>query len=352
MPNKKKAPSKRGGTTVPLVSEGDIAAREVAGLVLVRRAPSGRTEWAFPERALNAPRLMGMPAVLHQLESSARVLSGEERERYWWWITDGALEAIARGLKADGFFVLDSMLGHTAASALRDEVAALRASGKLQSSRLAGGRSGKMLTYTHAAVRGDMVSWFDGEEAGCWPRGTLERYLTKLDTLIAQLGEHVPQLAAIGSRSKAMVACYPGGGARYIRHCDNSCDSGHGERCNGRRLTAILYLNEAWKALDGGELRLFEPYAPKGRPPLADVQPLFDRLLLFYADYRVPHEVLPAHAERLAVTVWYFDSEEYKRARSRGEAADQVDTTEASAIEAEIAKFESRFGAGAVRHGE
>ena len=112
----------------------------------------------------------------------------------------------------------------------------------------------------------------------------------------------VEQLENIAHRSKAMVACYPGGGARYVRHCDNSCNVGKGDRCNGRRLTAIIYLNEGWTQLHGGELRLFAPFAPKGVPPLCDVAPLADRLVLFYADYRVPHEVLAAHSERLAVT--------------------------------------------------
>ena len=48
-------------------------------------------------------------------------------------------------------------------------------------------------------------------------------------------------------------------------------------RCNGRRLTAIIYLNPDWQPGDGGELRLFRPYAPHDQPPLADVRPLMDR---------------------------------------------------------------------------
>ena len=53
-------------------------------------------------------------------------------------------------------------------------------------------------------------------------------------------------------------------------------------------------------------------------PPLCDVAPLCDRLVLFYADYRVPHEVLAAHCERLAVTCWYFDGAEHAAAKKRG----------------------------------
>ena len=50
-------------------------------------------------------------------------------------------------------------------------------------------------------------------------------------------------------------------------------------------------------ALHGGELRIYEPFAPKHKPAVADVAPIIDRLIIFYADYRVPHEVLPSHAE-------------------------------------------------------
>jgi|EP00908_Phaeocystis_cordata_P014867 hypoxia-inducible factor (prolyl hydroxylase) len=142
-----------------------------------------------------------------------------------------------------------------------------------------------------------------------------------------------------------MVTCYPGGGARYVRHCDNSCFAGKGERCNGRRLTCILYLNPEWEALHGGELRLYEPFAPKSKPAVADVAPLLDRLIIFYADYRVPHEVLPAHAERFAITLWYFDGEERARALEKdSERTAETDQGEADAIHDEIRRFEARYG--------
>ena len=59
------------------------------------------------------------------------------------------------------------------------------------------------------------------------------------------------------------------------QRCDNSATGMN--RCNGRRLTAIIYLNPDWQPGDGGELRLFRPYAPRDQPPLADVRPLMDR---------------------------------------------------------------------------
>jgi len=99
-----------------------------------------------------------------------------------------------------------------------------------------------------------------------------------------------------------------------------------------------------------GELRLFEPYAPKGRPPLTDVQPLADRLVLFYADYRVPHEVRATHDERLAITIWYFDAVERRGARATDEEAIEQDLLETGAIEKEIVKFEALYGGAAERY--
>jgi len=319
-----------------------VVAEDVASLRKVER-DTGRTEWVFAERAANAPPLarMSKPVRAKQLEAT---VGGADPEEYWWWITDEALEDMARQLETSHYCVVDGMLGDKGAAALYEEVRAARQDGKLESSRLAGGRTGALLSYSHAAVRGDLVGWFDGTEEGLWKNGQLARYLTKVDTLIAQLGEHLGALRGIVNRSKAMVACYPGGGARYVRHCDNSCHAGEGERCNGRRLTVIMYLNPEWVSLHGGELRLFEPFAPKHRPPLCDVQPLLDRLVVFYADYRVPHEVLPAHAERYAITLWYFDADERARAKRQDESGAEADATESEAIQEEIARFERRFG--------
>jgi Rps23 Pro-64 3,4-dihydroxylase Tpa1-like proline 4-hydroxylase len=269
---------------MPQPEGAELIAADVASLVLVRRAHK-RTAWAFTQRAHGAPPLATMAEPLRKFESVGRI-AGADPESFWWWLQDEALDHIGRELASKNYCVIDGLLGPHALRALRDEVAALRDTGRLQPSKLAGGRTGGMLTYTHTAVRGDHVAWFDGDEGeATWPSRTLSRYLQKVDTLVAQLAEHAgEQLRSIASRSKAMVTCYPGGGARYVRHCDNSCDSGHGDRCNGRRLTAILYLNERWGPLHGGELRVHPPFAPKGQPPLCDVAPLGDRLILFYAD--------------------------------------------------------------------
>lgn len=46
--------------------------------------------------------------------------------------------------------------------------------------------------------------------------------------------------------------------------------------------------------LHGGVLRIF----PEGKSFVADVEPIFDRLLFFWSDRRNPHEVQPSYATR------------------------------------------------------
>ena len=77
-----------------------------------------------------------------------------------------------------------------------------------------------------------------------------------------------------------------------------------------------------------GELLLYPRLADAGSAtpradaatarPSARIAPLANRLMLFYADVRVPHEVLPSYADRFAVTVWYYDTAEVQRAATKG----------------------------------
>ena len=59
-----------------------------------------------------------------------------------------------------------------------------------------------------------------------------------------------------------------------------------------------------------------------------DVEPSADRLVLFFSDGRTPHEVLPTHVDRFAVTVWFWDPvEKSKTEREKASAAamDELD---------------------------
>lgn len=61
------------------------------------------------------------------------------------------------------------------------------------------------------------------------------------------------------------------------------------------------YLNHNWKKGDGGELRI---YNEDNKTVAAEIEPIGDRLVVFFSDKRVPHEVLPTNTERFAITHW------------------------------------------------
>ena len=87
-----------------------------------------------------------------------------------------------------------------------------------------------------------------------------------------------------------------------------------GAPTRGRRrlLTAVYYVNHGWDtSTSGGALRLWADATaggPDGAPPYRDVEPVADRLLLFWSNRS--HEVQPVHAAhasrpRCAFTQWF-----------------------------------------------
>ena len=284
-------------------------------------------------------------ARLASLRATFTLLGKEE----WWWLMDDSCDEIAEQLNRNFFVVIDGFLLPEQTRELRAAIDAARRAGDMQPGVLAGGATGQNLSYTHERVRGDHVMWQGGDEDGF---GALARYMKKMDTLVSELGERPCMrehgLAGVQDRSKAMCTCYPGGGARYTMHCDNHCTVGDGDKCNGRRLTALLYLNDGWTEGDGGQLRLFHP-APRHKEHKAELDPLGGRAVIFWSDYRVPHEVLSAAVPRFAVTLWYYDHAERSRALEADAAPDteeqrQRHDAELKRVQDEIASFERDLG--------
>uniref|UniRef100_A0A8D2Q478 hypoxia-inducible factor-proline dioxygenase n=2 Tax=Varanus komodoensis TaxID=61221 RepID=A0A8D2Q478_VARKO len=221
------------------------------------------------------------------------------------------LHYIVPCMNAYGLCIVDRFLGHRTAEKIFQEVLALHLSDKFQDGALASQKPGGS-----KAIRGDKILWVEGSEPGCENIGFL---LKRMDKLImyadGKLGHY-----KIRGRHKAMVACYPGNGTGYVRHVDNP-------NGDGRCITCIYYLNKNWDSkLHGGILRIF----PEGKSYVADVEPIFDRLLFFWSDRRNPHEVQPSYATRYAMTVWYFDAEE--RAEAKKKFRNLVDAGKTEAV--------------------
>lgn len=216
----------------------------------------------------------------------------------WWQHPEADIE-IRNQLEAEGFVLIDAFAGLAYAHSLRLEVITA-----LEAAATRGGLSGGGAA---TVLRGDHTLWATS-------RGiALEALLRRLDALVPRsIGSAVGPDDVLW-RSDPQFSVYPANQSRYVRHVDNTCTGGRGRLCNGRLLTAVYYLNPAWEASAGGELRISRPRRDDDgireaveEAPELDVAPLIDRLALFWADSRTPHEVLPSAALRHAVTVWFF----------------------------------------------
>ncbi|CAL9683997.1 unnamed protein product [Knipowitschia caucasica] len=211
-----------------------------------------------------------------------------------------AQKLIVPCMRTYGISVKDHFLGPHLGNRIFEEVEFLNQSGKF-----CGGQLVSQKGIPSRSIRGDQIAWIQGCEPGCENISTLMAHIDEaimFSAATGQLGDCV-----INGRTKAMVACYPGNGSGYVRHVDNP-------NGDGRCITCIYYLNKNWDVTKhGGMLQIF----PQGKDVVANIEPLFDRLLIFWSDRRNPHEVKPAFATRYAITVWYFDSKERAEAKEK-----------------------------------
>ena len=181
-------------------------------------------------------------------------------------------DAVA-ALRAGRAVVVDGFLPPRAVADVRASILALPLEPNLQST---------------LGARGDAIYFLD--EAAPGAAGYAVRLLKAAAGRVNEAAGRV----VVHAPKNAMAAVYPGGGAAYARHRDNS-----GDPDNGRAVTAILYANGSdWDVdRDGGALVVAE--AGGGDRAVA---PVGGRVVLFRSD--LEHEVRPAFAARAALTLW------------------------------------------------
>ena len=223
-------------------------------------------------------------------------------------------EAVLAELISTNFAVIDDFVSLECGTAIRQAIEHEFRSGNMHRGGVAPDQHQleSVRVQLKPLVRGDMIGWYDGSENGQFEAlaayiGRLEVYVRRIADLDAAAG----RFGQIRRQQRAMCAVYPGEGARYTVHTDNDCHNGDGEGCNGRRLTTILYLNPAWSDCHGGQLRI---YTDETRENSVDIAPVMGRVVLFWSDSRVPHEVQPCFDERYSVTMWFEDEFELHRA--------------------------------------
>lgn len=205
---------------------------------------------------------------------------------------------VVHDLNKYGICVLDKFIGTKYGRLILDEVKNLYERGIFKKGEIVSPRP----YASNESVRSDVTTWVDGTESYCKSIGHLIQKLDLVVTTCNKMSDNgILSKYKLHRRTKAMVACYPGNGTHYKKHIDNP-------HKDGRCITCIYYLNHNWDVKKhGGLLRMF----PSARDSdVAQIAPIFDRMIFFWSDKRNPHEVLPALATRFAITVWYFDADE------------------------------------------
>jgi len=148
------------------------------------------------------------------------------------WIAE-AVDIVIEHLNKFGACVMDNFLGEKSGLKVLDEVLGLQKLTVFQEGKLTSVKAEK-------SIRSDKVTWTDGSSEDTPHINSL---LDSIDTIVmtankapnnGELGKY-----RINSRTKAMIACYPGEGTHYVKHIDNP-------NKDGRCITAIYYLNRDW----------------------------------------------------------------------------------------------------------
>jgi SM-20-related protein len=223
-------------------------------------------------------------------------------------------------LDTQGFVIKDGFLKDAALlQSIRDEVEQMKETGGL---KLAGMNQGQE-QWRDKNIRGDLHAWVNDIERVSLQLPNLGSLLRKMDSIRVEMNE----VCGFDSpKCQTQVACYPGEGARYVRHLDAFIGGANRritvlfctltilkifnfaqERCID---VSMIDLNENWKKEDDGCLRAFLPKTPtlpggEDDEESFDIEPIADRILIFQSR-TIEHEVLPSHAQRFSITTWFY----------------------------------------------
>ncbi len=192
---------------------------------------------------------------------------------------EALLARLHNDLVADGIGVLDGFLAPAVVHHLIGCATARRARGDFKVAQI--GAAARL--QRRDDIRGDSTCWLEE------PLFDAERELLGA---VEHLRLSLNQETFLGLFDHELhYACYPPG-AGYARHVDQPRGR------EARRVSLILYLNEAWHPGHGGELRVFDETGHH------DIEPVAGRLVCFLTDGR-EHAVLPTQVERLSISGWF-----------------------------------------------
>ncbi|KEP62763.1 UNVERIFIED_CONTAM: hypoxia- inducible factor prolyl hydroxylase (phd2), putative [Hammondia hammondi] len=173
------------------------------------------------------------------------------------------------------------------------------------------GRFNEVFSQSMHDLRSDYMCWMSSSDLDRETQQGLWQLFKAMQALPFELNKKASLCLQVSWVFQ--MAMFRADGAFYKKHIDAGYDPALD---NGRKITAIYYPNPPdWEAKDGGFLRIYprrrkdiqlqegSAAGPADAKPVADIEPLGDTLVLFRSR-DMPHEVLPCHRKRFAISLW------------------------------------------------
>lgn len=196
---------------------------------------------------------------------------------------DQTLASAGRCLHQRGWWHGPDTVDPMLVDALCDELEAL-----IDADRLHRAGIGRELDFQiDRDIRRDRIFWLN------LARPAQARFLAQMERLRITLNQ---ELFLGLFEFEGHFAHYPAGGF-YRRHLDSFRGAAN------RIVSMVTYLNRDWREGDGGELAIYAEDADQDRIE-ATIHPRAGTMVLFLSE-EVPHEVLPAHTDRISIAGWF-----------------------------------------------
>ncbi|MGA9851405.1 MAG: 2OG-Fe(II) oxygenase [Gammaproteobacteria bacterium] len=195
-----------------------------------------------------------------------------------------AFNRVTGDLTRQGWAVCERFLSQGSLAGLAGAIRKLWEQGRFHKAGI--GR--KTVPQLHSDIRGDYILWLED----C-ATPVISRFVAQELESLRQALNAATYLGLY--EFEGHLAVYPPG-CGYARHVDQF------RNAQERLVSLVLYLNEGWRAEEGGELCLYPPSLPQGRS--VAVPPIGGTLAVFLSA-EMPHEVLPATRYRFSLSGWF-----------------------------------------------
>ena len=193
-----------------------------------------------------------------------------------------SISTITDNIAKQGYAVIEQFLNPQEIACLATHAKFLQNAGEMHKATTG------ITKVENPTLRGDFIHWIDAIDAS---KAEID-YLN----LMSELQQAINQAFFLGLfEFESHFAIYPPG-AGYQKHLDQFISKSE------RKISSILYLNDDWKAQDGGQLRMYLDENDTTR--FIDITPQAGTMVVFLSSDFL-HEVLPAKRERMSITGWF-----------------------------------------------